>query len=136
MDKLSTLPSLEERATSTRSRSSDKSASSEEEVIDMKIQMLESENFQQSKKIRSMNGELRQLLGQLDEKKRHSERTESKDKTLMGIVKSRKLKQQKLILETSLNTKENAFEVQREEEEETPKASCRTPTFLDQGFVL
>jgi len=45
MDKLSTLPSLEERATSTRSRSSDKSASSEEEVIDMKIQMLESENF-------------------------------------------------------------------------------------------
>jgi len=26
--------------------------------------------------------------------------------------------------------------VQREEEEETPKASCRTPTFLDQGFVL
>jgi len=39
-----------------------------------------------------MNGELRQLLGQLDERKSHFERTEAKDKTLMGIVKSRKLK--------------------------------------------
>ena len=68
MDKLSTLPSLEERATSARSRSSDKSASSEEEIIDMKIQMLESENYEQNKKIRSLNGELRQLLGQLDER--------------------------------------------------------------------